>query len=154
MAGRPRKPTAQLRLAGTLRADRVKKQGRATEPTPKVALPKPPAGMSAAALAEYRRVGVLLVRERVLTELDRNALATYADAVADYASARKRIKARGWFTATGEQPAVRAMREAAERINRLGQQLGLTPSSRSKVAAAPKPSERESTAARFFGGTA
>ena len=74
--GPSRTPSALKRLHGTWRADRVSEN----EPNPEPAIPDCPVELSDEAKKEWARVSAELVSMRLLSEVDRAALAGYCQA--------------------------------------------------------------------------
>ncbi|OQC42290.1 MAG: Phage terminase, small subunit [Acidobacteria bacterium ADurb.Bin051] len=155
MAGRRPVPTA-LRL---VRGNPGKRKIPKHEPRPRVVNPAPPKGLRKDAAAQWRKLAPILARLRVLTEADLAALELTCNAWADYAEAAAFVKAEGaWYRTTtdtgGElvraNPALTERADAWRRF-RLGLvEFGLTPASRSKVAALP--AEEADPLAEFLEG--
>ena len=158
MRGRPPTPVKILKLRGTYRRDRHE-----GVPDPPAKAPPCPTwfGKSAPwgkmARQEYRRLSRALAAIGVLTEIDRDTLLAYCDAVARWRHWRAELDRRGWtqMTSTGYEaprPEVAFLNRAMEDMRRFGASLGLSPSDRRRVAANP-PSGRKDDAADFlFGG--
>jgi P27 family predicted phage terminase small subunit len=138
MRGRTPQPVAYHIANGTYRRDR-----HGGTPQPQAAIPKAPAGMDAAARKLWRYYAPRLVKVRVLTELDREALATYCSAAA------RRAKAESEIAKTGEvvrspagfaavSPWLNVANKAAEIMLRYGQELGLSAAARTRIRAAPQ----------------
>jgi hypothetical protein len=85
--GRKPKPT-HLRLVG---GNAGKRPIKANEPKPEVAAPQPPPHLNEAAKAEWGRIVGQLLALRLVTELDRAALAAYCVAYARWAEAEEHI---------------------------------------------------------------
>lgn len=145
-AGRPRKPTAQKRLAGTLRKCRTNPR----EPAPVAGLPSPPSWLSPRAATTFREHAAQLDRMGVLSLGDGMALALLAlrldevertsAAIEDLGAIQHATSAEGAVIAR-RRPEV-AMRSSAMRhAQSLLAEFGLTPASHSRVSAAP-PSSR------------
>ena len=134
------KPTAVLRLAGSRRADEPL---RRVEPKPELGAPNPATWLKGEALREWKRVAPELERTGVLALIDRSALIGHCEAWADFVTATRRVHAEG-MTSTGSQgqqvphPCLKAKAEASMRLIRYAQELGLSPSARSRIVAAPK----------------
>ncbi len=71
--GRDPKPTAKLKLAGTYRDDRR----NSDEPTPDVCIPKKPRFIKGPAAKEWKEITELLAEQKLITLLDKGALAGY-----------------------------------------------------------------------------
>lgn len=116
-----RKPSALKLLSGTFRPDRAR-----NEPQPPVgATPPPYLPSSGPARAAWDRLAPGLIETRVLTEADAEALAIGCMALAEFLSARRR-KAE-WRRADS----------AWKRYTSILKDFGLTPASRTRVAAVP-----------------
>lgn len=144
MAGRPPKPTQLKILQGTDRPDRR----NAAEPSPEPHLPAPPKHLPDAAKVEYRRLGRQLLAQRVMTDLDRNALALYCLAWARAADAQAMLAKYGEVVETPQgfpvqSPYLQIYNKAVEQMVKLGGAFGLEPSSRSRIKAAPAEDKRD-----------
>ena len=132
--GRKPKPTAQLKLAGTFRADRHSED----EPAPAAESNRPGLKLSPRAARRFALLAPLLREQCVLSELDKGALACYCEAFARWYDARNAIETNGTFytAASGnvlKHPAVSIMEAAASEMQRWSAELGLTPSSRARI---------------------
>jgi P27 family predicted phage terminase small subunit len=102
-------------------------------------LAAPPAWLSPAGRAYYRHYGRQLEASRVITHADRDALAIYAATIADIAELSKAMRAKGFqrvlYTEMGVKtnPLVTQYERAKSQARQLGQDLGITPASRSRV---------------------
>jgi P27 family predicted phage terminase small subunit len=131
------KPTAIRELEGD-RPDRFPE----AEPTPPPGVPDPPATLSKAARVEWIRFGPTLVAMGVLTQADAPAFGIYCEAHADYYRASAKIKKQGEVAATGAggmklHPLASVRDRAQKTMLRVLAEFGCTPSSRSRVTAAP-----------------
>lgn len=138
--GRPRKPTSQKALGGTLQPSRINKN----EPTPEVYLPVPPAWLSERAKQYWGEIGNVLLAMKLTTVADGPALQLLTDALAEWAEARQFVQREGMtystFTENGNEmhrpyPQVAIAADAWRRAQRMLVEFGLTPASRSKVSA-------------------
>jgi P27 family predicted phage terminase small subunit len=125
------------------------------EPAPAGAeMPEPPAALSDAARAEWDLIAPALHRMRLLSEVDRQALAAYCEACARWSAAQSAVNemARSDPRTGGllikapsgivyENPLVGIARRAALDAVRFGTEFGMTPSARTRVSAAPEPAE-------------
>jgi P27 family predicted phage terminase small subunit len=109
-------------------------------------IPDPPDHLSKKAKAEWERIAPELERYGLLTKIDDSALAAYCDYFAQWAEASAKIKKQGMIIQTGFGPQVnpwlRISNKAVEGMNKILVEFGMTPSSRSRVKAAPKPEEK------------
>lgn len=144
-SGRPRKPAALKLVEGTARAGDFE-SARVTSHLLPVEIPEPPEFLTAPARAEWERVAPLLVRLKVLTQLDRVGLTLYCQAWADYVFARERINAAqakhggaaGYVmkTASGYgmmDPALAEANAAEKRVAAFGAVFGTDPASRARL---------------------
>lgn len=136
MSGPPRKPQALKKAAGTYREDRH--GGGLEVPVEK---PKTPDHLDAISRETFDRLANRLEQLGVVSDLDAISLEMLAEAWEDYKAARAIIKKLGVTyeseTATGTirrpNPEVAIMQEAWNRVYKLIQHFGLTPSSRARV---------------------
>ncbi len=100
-------------------------------------LPAPPAGLSAMARAEWRRVGKELERAGVISEIDRGALTAYCTAWDHMMKANATLTKEGVTRVRdGEvvkHPAWQIYREANRTMLAVATQLYLTPTSRLRI---------------------
>jgi P27 family predicted phage terminase small subunit len=136
MRGPAKKPQAIKRAAGTYRNDR---DGKGLElPAQK---PKTPEHLTDISRQTFDRLATRLEKLGVVSDLDEMSLEMLAEAWEDYKAARSIIKKLGPTyeseTATGTirrpNPEVAIMQEAWNRVFKLVQHFGLTPSSRARV---------------------
>ncbi len=137
------KPTNLKLLSGTARSHRL----NPNEPKPEIAQPEPPEHLTDAASEEWARIVVELVTLRILTHLDRGALAAYCQAYGRWSAAETalaRMAARDAVTdgliiktKSGnliQNPLVGAANKAMADMVRYAAEFGLTPSARTRVA--------------------
>ena len=141
MRGRKPTPTRLKVLTG----NPGKRPLNRDEPRPEPALPDCPPELSPAAQAEWHRLAGELAALRVLTNLDRAALAAYCGAYALSAEATEAIQKFGAMvkSPTGypiQSPYVSIANRQAEIMLRIAGEFGFTPASRSRIAA-PSPPE-------------
>ena len=110
------------------------------EPKPQKKAPACPKWLSEDARKEWRRLAKKLEALGVLTELDLAVFATYCDAFAKWKEADEFLTQRGLFfiTPSGypqQFPQVAIAQNYAKLMNKCGEQLGLTPSARSRIIA-------------------
>lgn len=134
MAGRRPKPTALKELAG----NPGKRPLNPREPKPRPKAPPPPATLSDAEKATYRRLARTLSGMGVVTVADGTALALLAVALTQYWDARAQVTKLGAVvkTAAGnliQNPYLPVANKAWEQVMRLLSEFGLTPASRSRV---------------------
>ena len=136
-------PTATLKLRGTARADRAR-----NEPTPPPAVPHCPAWLDDQAKHCWRQLVPQLVAMRVLTAVDRNALARYCVLWSRWKTAELFLQKNGSvYTLKDDKGAVRCVQQfpqvaiahrLAMALSRLEAEVGMTPSARARIEALPK----------------
>jgi P27 family predicted phage terminase small subunit len=139
MRGRKPKPTALKLIEG----NPGKRPINGHEPKPSAARPTCPSHLSPTAKAEWKRLAGGLHRIGLLTQADRTALAAYCQAYGKWVEAEKRladtptllkmpsgyIQLSPWVTISNKQ---------MELMVKYMVELGLTPSSRSRMAGLPE----------------
>ena len=136
MSGPPKKPTAWRKLEG----NRGKRAWNHAEPVPPEGIPDCPDHLSPEAQAEWHRLVETLVRIRVITLIDRAALAAYCQCYGRWVEAEEKLQATPILlkTATGyvqQSPWLSIANKQLELMGRYMAEIGLTPASRSRVAA-------------------
>lgn len=142
MAGRPRKPTAQKILEGTIRADRVKEN----EMMPSVITyaPSPPKFLSKGAKLEWKLVCNELISLGMLSGVDLALLAAYCQEMSVYVEACTRLTSEGYIMSTyredgtayhQQSPWVSIKNASLKNAQSLANQFGFTPSARAKLEA-------------------
>lgn len=124
MAGRPPKPTRLLELKGTARRCRMERRGR--EPRSAESLPAAPEWLLPEAKAEWVRVSRGYAAAGVLTLLDRGMLATYCQMWARFVEAEQAV------------PYAPLPASFIATMASIANKLGLDPSGRVKLGAAPR----------------
>jgi len=151
--GRKPKPIAEKLAEG----NPGKRRLNSAAPNLKPALPEPPASLTAAAKAEWARLSQELFDAGLLTNVDRDALATYCEFWADWVDARSHIDVPGgkvFITEKGYQqqsPWVGMANKAAANMLRIAAEFGLTPASRARLAVAPPKTEEDEIEEKVFG---
>lgn len=143
MRGRKPKPTALKVLAG----NPGKRPLNRAEPKPTLAMPECPEELSPAAKTEWARMVQELAPLKMLTALDRAALAAYCEAYALWLEAIAAIRKYGTMVKSPsgypmQSPYVAIANRQAEIMMRIAGEFGFTPASRSRIAI---PTEREPT---------
>ena len=141
MRGRRPKPTRLKVLTG----NPGKRPLNANEPRPEVAIPDCPAELGLVARREWDRLAVELSTLRILTNLDRAALAAYCGAYAMWAEATEAIQKFGTMVKSPsgfpmQSPYVAVANRQAEIMMRIASEFGFTPASRSRIST-PSPQE-------------
>ncbi len=132
--GRKPKPTAVKEREG----NPGKRALNSKEPQPDVQIPTCPTHLKGEARREWTRITKILMRLRVITELDRGPLAAYCTAYADYVQAVNKLKAGGEVQTSengGEyqSPWGAMKKRSMEQLVKIGTEFGLTPSSRVRL---------------------
>jgi len=122
--GRKKKPTANLKLAGTFRKDRRNND----EPTPDVVIPDMPKFLKGEARREWLRIAPLLAKRKCLTEWDRSMLAIYCQEWGKYVRLNKEFD-----TDVGMVNMLRESTTLLKNVTSIATQFGLTPSSRTSL---------------------
>jgi P27 family predicted phage terminase small subunit len=109
------------------------------EPKPPAAVPTPPQHLTKAARAEWFRVTKHLRALNLLTQLDRAVLAAYCDCYDRWVQATAMIQQHGLVLKMGgtliQSPYVSISNKALEQMRAFMGELGLTPSSRTRIVA-------------------
>jgi P27 family predicted phage terminase small subunit len=135
MRGRRPKPTRLKLLAG----NPGKRPMNENEPKPEAAIPECPPELSPAARNEWERLVGELSALRMLTNLDRAALAAYCGAYALWAEATEAIQKYGVMIKSPQgfpiqSPYLAIANRQSEIMMRIASEFGLTPASRSRIA--------------------
>jgi P27 family predicted phage terminase small subunit len=136
MRGRRPKPTRLKILTG----NPGKRPLNPHEPKPEAAIPECPPELGPVARQEWDRMVEQLAPLRVLTPLDRSALAAYCVAYALWAEAVEQTQKYGVMvkSPTGypiQSPYVSIANRQTEIMMRIASEFGLTPASRSRISA-------------------
>jgi len=138
MATRGRKPTPTA--IKELEGNPGKRPLNAHEPRPERKAPACPKWLEPEAKKEWRRLAKKLEQLGVLTEADMSVFASYCQAYARWKAAEEIITNHGFVSKTPSGylqtiPHVSIAKDYARIMNRCAEQLGLTPSSRSRLIA-------------------
>ena len=141
MRGRKPKPTRLKVLTG----NPGKHPLNHNEPRPQFEIPECPPELGPAAKREWERLVGELASLRLLTNLDRAALAAYCGAYALWAEAMLAIQQYGAMVKSPsgypiQSPYVAIANRQAEIMMRIAAEFGFTPASRSRIAT-PTPNE-------------
>lgn len=152
--GPPPKPTHLKLLEGTFRKDRAAKREPKAPKTSK--RPSPPAYLGRNAKAEWRRIIPILDEMGILSTADRSIIAAYCQAWHRLQQYEKDIDDNGssFTTEKGyecQRPAVAMAQKQAQLLRQFAGELGLSPSSRSRVEVPEKPPEKDKTEELLFG---
>ena len=136
MSGPPRKPTAWRRIEG----NRGKKAWNRAEPIPPEGIPDCPNHLSEEARAEWHRLVDTLGGMGVISIVDRAVLAAYCQAYGRWVEAEEKLKETPvlFKTPSGyvqQSPWLGIANRQMELMGRYMAEIGLTPASRSRIAA-------------------
>jgi P27 family predicted phage terminase small subunit len=136
MSGPPKKPTAWRRAEG----NRGKRAWNHAEPKPPEGTPDCPDHLSEEAKAEWHRLVDTLVKMGVISIVDRAVLAAYCQAYGRWVEAELKLKEAPLLfkTPSGyvqQSPWLNIANRQMELMGRYMAEIGLTPASRSRVAA-------------------
>lgn|SRR5262245_8371195 len=136
MRGRKPTSTATKRLTGNPGKRRINAQEPQPPPLPEV-VPEELIGLEDA-IAEWRRLSPMLRRARQITDADRAALIALCLEWSRYLDATRQLKTKGLVVEAPSgylmaNPLIAIATKALHGCNRLWPELGLTPSSRSRV---------------------
>lgn len=143
--GRPRKPTALIKLHGTFRHD----QRPESEPMPDAKIPEMPKFLKGEAKAEWNRLAPLLAEMKCLTDWDRSTLAAYCFEWGVYVSLCSKLKKINEYVVTTingnkiHNPLLSARNKALSNFKELATEFGLSPSSRTRLSVSEKKNENE-----------
>lgn len=153
-AGRPPKPTALKQLAGNPGKRALPEADARLAPT----LPPPPRHLSAEAKREWRRAGKQLLALRLVTALDRAALAGYCTAWAQHVEAAEHLsrepkvmmdrERRTWVV----NPWLAIERTALDQMGKFLREFGMSPSSRAKATPAAADRQEDDPAITWMKG--
>jgi P27 family predicted phage terminase small subunit len=110
----------------------------ANEPKPKSEIPECPAELGTVARKEWNRLVGELASLRMITNLDRAALAAYCGAYALWAEATEALQKYGTMVKSPsgypiQSPYVAVANRQAEIMMRIASEFGFTPASRSRI---------------------
>lgn len=137
MAGRPPKATVMKILEGNPGGRPINRN----EPKPLPGSPKPPKGMSKEARKEWNRIVKVLEPTRLLTLADRTVLEGYCNEYCTYQKTQEILNRTGILIPSADKksvivnPALRQSERSQKLIIRYLTELGLSPSSRARLAA-------------------
>jgi P27 family predicted phage terminase small subunit len=138
MRGRRPKPTRIKVLTG----NPGKRPLNPNEPRPEALIPDCPIELGPVARREWDRLAGQLMALRMLTQLDRGALASYCGAYALWAEATKAIQKYGAMVKSPsgypiQSPYVSIANRQTEIMMRIASEFGFTPASRSRISTPP-----------------
>lgn len=94
----------------------------------------PPTWLSTGAKNEFNRLKKLLAPTEILTDADINLLAIYCDTLMDYKACNAEVKKHGRSVQEKPNPFWREKQKLAPLLQKLGNELGLSPSARASLA--------------------
>lgn len=141
MRGRKPKPTHIKLVAG----NPGKRPLRKDEPKPKAAMPECPPHLGPEAVREWRRMSKELSDIGLLTRIDRAMFAGYCQAWGRWVEAELAMAEKGPVVKAKKtgvamiSPFLSVANKAMEQMRQFAEQLGMSPSSRSRVSSMPPP---------------
>ena len=134
MRGRRPKPTRLKMLTG----NPGKRPFNMNEPKPDAEIPDCPPELGPVAQKEWHRLSIELNKLRILTQLDRAALAAYCGAYSLWAESTENIQKFGTMVKSPsgypiQSPYVSIANRQAEIMMRIASEFGFTPASRSRI---------------------
>lgn len=153
MRGRKPKPTVIHVLEGGKEKTRRNLNDR--EPKPKPNIPKCPPHLDKEARAEWNRMAKELEPIGLLTNIDKAIFAVYCQAFSTWAQACKMIQEKGMVHLSPigypiQNPYFPIANKAKEHMMKALAELGMTPSSRSRIKADVPNNETRNEKERFF----
>lgn len=141
VAGRGRPATPNV--VKLLRGNPGKRPINTLAPQPKTGAPTCPSWLSPRAKTEWRWIAPKLAEQRIITAIDRTLLAQYCESFASWQQAEKEIRKDGAVVPTGTgsvkaSPWVHIRSQALAQMHRCLGELGMTPSSRSRLIQMPR----------------
>lgn len=151
MRGRKPKPTEIKKLEGNPGKRALNKK----EPKPETAIPICPPHLKGAARTEWARITTELHALKIISRIDRAALAAYCQAWEDYVKACKQVEKEGAVIISDkggayQNPWVSIKNSSMDRMVRISSEFGMTPSSRARVKV-EAPDEEDEMANMLFG---
>lgn len=132
--GRKPKPTALKELEGNPGKRALNKQ----EPKPPSARPRCPDHLKGAARTEWERIVKELAALKIITRIDRAALASYCVAYKHWVDAEKHLEEEDAVIVTEkgnmvQNPYMQISKRSMDQMVKFAAEFGMTPSSRSRV---------------------
>lgn len=136
--GRKQIPTALKQLHG----NPGRRPLNEDEPKPEPLLPKAPAHLSDEALKEWHRAGAFLLNLGLISDLDLAAFAAYCTSYGRWVEAEQSLKDFGVMLKSPngfpiQSPYLAVANRAMEQMRSLLSEFGMSPTSRTRVSAAP-----------------
>ncbi|HQY89613.1 MAG TPA: phage terminase small subunit P27 family, partial [Tepidisphaeraceae bacterium] len=143
MPGPPPTPTGILKAAGSWRAD-----GRLDEPEAGGNLPlDPPEYLNTEAARKWRQLEPYLSNLLIAGRIDTDVLAQYCVVYARWREAEMKVEETGGLVVgmpngyPGPNPYLSIVDKTLDQLHKIGQQLGLTPASRTRVKKIEQPKQ-------------
>lgn len=151
MRGRKPKPTETKILEGNPGKRAINNK----EPKPEVVIPDCPQHLKGAARTEWNRLAKELHALKIITKIDRAALAVCCTAWADYVKACNKLEKQGEVIISEkggmyQNPWVAIKKRSMDQVQKFYAEFGMTPSSRSRVQV-DMPDEGDEMAGFLFG---
>ena len=153
MRGRKPLPTEMKKLEG----NPGKRALNNKEPKPKSVIPQCPPHLKGTARTEWKRITQELYALKIITNIDRAALAVCCTAWADYVKACNKLEKEGEVIISDkggmyQNPWVAIKKRSMDQVQKFYAEFGMTPSSRSRVKI-EAPGEEEELEKMLFGKT-
>jgi P27 family predicted phage terminase small subunit len=134
MAGRKPEPTNLKLLKGNPGKRAIKKD----EIEPEIKIPSPPKHLSVIAKIEWRRISRVLYSLKLLSDIDRTALAAYCQSYGRWVEAEKGVKESGLMVKTTngniiQSPLVGIANKSMQMMHKFLIEFGMSPAARCKV---------------------
>ena len=118
------------------------------EAKPRTVIPDPPDMLRDEALAEWRRITLLLAEVGLIAKLDRAVIAGYCQAWARYVEAERQLVTTGLIikAANGfpmQSPYLSIANKALDQVRQMSEQIGLSGSARSRIKAGDAPADAD-----------
>lgn len=154
--GRKPTPSATKRLRG----NPGKRKVNTSEPTYEVAIPDAPSNLDEGALTEWNLITQELAAKQVITQVDKAILALYCETYSEWIMLGEMLKENPTVIKTYPTGAeyvtllLGARRSARQELKQYTTELGITPSSRTKVKmigkAVAEPNKKQALAEKLF----
>lgn len=149
--GRKPKPTELKELEGNPGKRAINHQ----EPKPDVAIPECPPHLKGVARTEWNRLAVELHALKLITKIDRAALAICCTAWADYVKACGKLEKEGEVIISDQggmyqNPWVAIKKRSMDQVMKFYSEFGMSPSSRTRIKV-DAPTEEDEMAGFLFG---
>ena len=118
------------------------------EAKPRTVIPDPPEILKDEALAEWRRITLLLAEVGLIAKLDRAVIAGYCQAWARWVECERQLVTTGLIIKAANgfpmySPYLTAANKALDQVRQLSEQIGLSGSARSRIKASDAPGDSD-----------